>query len=233
MEEKREGTRINKYLAEKGISTRKAADKLIMAGKVIINGRKAVLGDKVEETDKVEISKKIKNDFLYYAYYKPRGVITHSPQKGEKDILTSSGLKGVFPIGRLDKDSEGLIILTNDGRITDRLLNPKYDHEKEYVVKTREPIKPFHLKVMEKGMDLEGIKTKPAKTKFINEFTFSIIIREGQKHQIRRMCDALSLSIDSLKRIRIMNIKTDKLKNNQYRELKGEELDKLLKSLSL
>jgi len=230
---KSDGIRINKYLAMQGVSTRRDADKIIEAGKVTINGRKAVLGDKVKDGDKVEITKKIKNNFVYYAYNKPRGVITHSPQNGEKDILTSVRLKGVFPVGRLDKDSEGLIILTNDGRITDRLLNPKYDHDKEYIVKTRIPIKDFQLNVMEKGMDLEGITTAPCKTKFIDEKTFSISISEGQKHQIRRMCDALTLHIDSLKRVRIMNIKLGNLKSNMFRKIEGEELKEFFRSLSL
>ncbi len=225
--------RINKYLATQGVSTRRNADKLILAGKVLINGRKAVVGDKVVEGDKVEISKKIKNDYIYYAYYKPRGVITHSPQRGEKDISSSINLEGVFPIGRLDKDSEGLIILTNDGRITDRLLNPKYDHDKEYLVKTKTTIKPFHLSVMEKGMILEGIQTKPCKTKFLTDTSFLITISEGQKHQIRRMCDALTLPIESLKRVRIMNIRLGKLNQNEFRKIDGDELKTFLKSLSL
>ena len=233
------GIRINKYLATQGVSTRRDADKLIEAGKITINGRRAILGDKVKEGDKVEITKKIKNNFVYYAYNKPRGVITHSPQNGEKDILTSVGLKGVFPVGRLDKDSEGLIILTNDGRITDRLLNPKYDHDKEYLVKTRVPIKDFQLKVMEKGMELEGINTAPCKTKLIDDLsaqagkTFSITLSEGQKHQIRRMCDALTLPIKELKRIRVMNIKLGNLKSNMYRKIEGDELETFLKSLGL
>jgi len=228
-----DGIRINKYLATQGVSTRRNADKLIEAGKVMINGRKAILGDKVMEGDKIEVTKKITNNFIYYAYNKPRGVITHSPQNGEKDILTSSKLKGVFPVGRLDKDSEGLIILTNDGRIIDRLLNPEHQHEKEYVVKTRTSIKDFQLKAMEKGMELEGINTAPCKTKMINENTFSIVISEGQKHQIRRMCDALTLPIESLKRIRIMNIKLDTLKQNSYRKIEKKELEDFLKSLGL
>ncbi len=227
------GIRINKYLATQGVSTRRDADKLIEAGKVTINGRRAILGDKVVEGDKVEVVKKIKNNFVYYAYNKPRGVITHSPQKGEKDILTSVALKGVFPIGRLDKDSEGLIILTNDGRVTDRLLNPKYDHEKEYFVKTRTLVKDSHLKTMEKGMNLEGITTSPCKTKFIDDRGFYITISEGQKHQIRRMCDALTLPIDTLERIRVMNIKLGNLKSNAYRKIDGEELETFLKSLGL
>ena len=225
--------RINKYLAMQGISTRRDADKIIASGKVTINGRKAVLGDKVNEGDKVEITKKIKNNFVYYAYNKPRGIITHSPQNGEKDIATSVGLKGVFPVGRLDKDSDGLIILTNDGRITDRLLNPKYDHNKEYMVKTRVPIKEFQLNVMEKGMNLEGITTAPCKTRYVDENTFYITISEGQKHQIRRMCDALTLPIKNLKRVRVMNIQLGNLKSNIYRKIEGEELKTFLNSLGL
>ncbi len=226
-------TRINKYLAMKGVSTRKDADKLIEAGKVIINGRRAVLGDKVKEGDKVEVIKKPTANYVYYAYHKPRGIITHSPQKGEKDITSSIPLKGVFPVGRLDKDSEGLIILTNDGRITDRLLNPKYDHDKEYIVKTRVPVKEFQLKAMEKGMELEGITTAPCKTKLLTEKSFSITISEGQKHQIRRMCDALTLPIESLKRVRVMNIQLGKLTANDYRKIQGDELKTFLTSLSL
>ncbi len=230
---KTEEIRINKYLAMQGVSTRRDADKLILAGKILINGRKAVLGDKVQEGDKVEITKRLAHNFIYYAYNKPRNIITHSPQNGEKDIITSAGLKGVFPIGRLDKDSEGLILLTNDGRITDRLLSSKYNHDKEYIVRTRTPIKDFQLKVMEKGMELEGITTAPCKIKYIDENTFSITISEGQKHQIRRMCDALTLPIESLKRVRIMNIKLGQLKSNMYRKIEGEELKEFLKFLSL
>ncbi|MFH1455255.1 MAG: pseudouridine synthase [bacterium] len=228
-----ESIRINKYLAMQGISTRKGADKLILAGKITINGRKAVLGDKVKEGDKVEITKKLKNNFVYYAYNKPRGVITHSPQNGEKDIISSINLKGIFPIGRLDKDSEGLILLTNDGRITDRLLNPEYDHDKEYVVTTRIPIKDYQLKAMEKGMDIEGITTAPCKTKYVDQNIFSITLSEGQKHQIRRMCDALTLPINNLKRIRIMNIKLGNLKSNMYRKIEEEELKTFLQLLGL
>ena len=233
LDENQKSIRINKYLAMQGVATRRDADKIIEAGKVTINGRKAVLGDRVNEGDKVEVLKKLKNNFVYFAYYKPRGIITHSPQDGETDIISSIKIKGVFPIGRLDKDSEGLILLTNDGRITDRLLNPKYEHDKEYVVKTRVLIKEFQLKVMEKGMDLEGMTTAPCKTRLIDDKLFAITISEGQKHQIRRMCDALTLPIDSLKRVRVMNIRLGQLKPNEYRKIDGEELKTFLSSLSL
>ncbi len=228
-----EEIRINKYLANKGVCTRREADKIISSGKVFINDVKAVLGDKVKETDNVEVRNKTQKNYQYYAYNKPRGIITHSPQKGEKDILSSIKIKNIFPIGRLDKDSEGLIILTNDGRITDRLLNSKYEHDKEYIVKTSIPIKQFQLSIMEGGMRLEGIETKPCKTKLLNENSFSIILTEGKKHQIRRMCDNLSIPIESLKRIRIMNIKLGDIKQNTYRKIDGIELKNFLNLLGL
>ena len=133
--------RINKYLAHEGISTRRGADELIVKGKVLVNGRVAVLGEKVNKGDKVEMrGKSAAKKYLYYAYNKPVGVIAHSPQLGEKDIKKSVPMN-VFPVGRLDKDSSGLIILTNDDRVTDRLLNPGYDHDKEYRVRVAEPLR--------------------------------------------------------------------------------------------
>src|SRR3989344_8210359 len=131
--------RINKYLAHRGFATRKEADVLIEKGFVRINGREAVLGDKVQEKDKVDV-KHIGKTHRYFAYNKPKGVITHSPQLGEKEIETSTKLKDVFPVGRLDKASHGLIILTDDARITDRLLSPRYDHDKEYFVQVRQEL---------------------------------------------------------------------------------------------
>ncbi len=226
-----EKTRINKYLADKHSLSRRHIDRLIEAGKIFVNGRKAVLGDKVSSEDKVEIKNGIKKDFSYYAYYKPRGLITVRQKKGEKDVASSIGIKGIFPIGRLDKDSEGLLILTDNGRITDKLLNPVYNHEKEYIVKTRIPVKPHQLKVMERGMELEGdLETKPARTKLIADKVFSITLSEGKKHQIRRMCDAFNLPIESLKRVRFMNVRLGDLNPGQYRKIEGEELEDLIRA---
>lgn len=226
--------RINKYLADKGFATRRGADKLIEEGKVKINGKKAQIGQQVESTDIVEVNVRQEKKYKYFAYYKPRDIITHSPQnKGEREIKDIVKDKDIFPIGRLDKDSEGLMILTNDGRITDRLLNPKYYHEKEYEVRTRIPISDFALSIFKKGVDLGDFKTRPNKVKRIDEKTFLITITEGKKHQIRRMCDAVNVPIDNLKRIRFMNIKIGDLKENEKREIKGEELSKLLASIGL
>jgi len=226
--------RINKYLANKGVSTRKGADKLIEKGKVFINGRKAVLGDKITETDKVEVTEKInKNQYKYFAYYKPREIITHSPQKGQREIKNISGISGLFPIGRLDKDSEGLIILTNDGRITERLLSPNKEHEKEYIVKTTNAIKPLFIAKAKTGINIGDYITKPCEIFQDGEKSFRIILKEGKKHQIRRMTDAYGIAIESLKRIRIMNIKIESLQPNEHREIKGEELKQFLGLLSL
>jgi 23S rRNA pseudouridine2604 synthase len=208
--------RINKYLALKKISTRRGADELIKAKKVFINGKPAVLGSQVEEADKVEVKGAPENKYEYFAYNKPIGIETNSPRPD------------LFPIGRLDKNSHGLLILTNDGRITDRLLNPKYFHEKEYVVRTSNRLRSSFKEKMEKGVNIEGYITQRCKIKILSPFTFKIILTEGKKHQIRRMCSALFQEVADLKRERIMNVKLGTLKDGSLRELKGEELSTFL-----
>ena len=230
--------RINKYLAHEGIASRREADVLVEAGRVKINGKKAQNGDQVNETDKVEVSGATKPK-SYLAYYKGRGIITHSPSEREVDIATKLakdyGITHVSPVGRLDKDSEGLMILSNDGRITGPLLDPEADHEKEYEVMVDKPVGPMFIKAMSNGVDIEGYRTKKAKaTKHkSNDKKFTIILTEGKKHQIRRMCAALGFQIQSLKRVRIMNISLDKLKPNQYRKISGPELQVFLKELGV
>jgi len=228
--------RINKYLALKNISTRRGADELIENKQVFINGKLAVLGSKVNEKDKVEVKGNTSTKKLvYYAYNKPIGIITHSPSEGEKDIKENTKNqnipKDVFPLGRLDKDSHGLMILTNDGRITDKLLNPKYVHEKEYIVKTSNKLRSNFKQKMENGVNIEGYVTKKCKVQIVNDFTFKIILSEGKKHQIRRMCSAVFQEITDLKRTRIMNINLSSLKSSAFREIKDKELDAFLNSV--
>lgn len=211
--------RINKYLAWKKISTRRGADELIEKKKVFINGKLAVLGDKVKESDIVEVKGAKPKEYLYFAYNKPIGLETNSPKEG------------LFPLGRLDKNSNGLMILTNDGRITDQLLNPKYLHEKEYVVKTKEKLRSNFKQKMEAGVNIEGYVTKKCKVTIINDFTFRVILTEGKKHQIRRMCSNLFQEVADLKRERIMNIKLGSLKSGAFKEIKGEELALFLSSM--
>lgn len=163
------------------------------------------------------------------------GIITHSPSEKEKDIkenIKNQNIsKDVFPLGRLDKDSHGLMILTNDGRITDKLLNPKYVHEKEYVVKTSNKLRSSFKQKMENGVNIEGYVTKKCKVQIVNDFTFKIILSEGKKHQIRRMCSAVFQEISDLKRTRIMNINLGNLKSGAFREIKDKELDTFLNSV--
>jgi 23S rRNA pseudouridine2604 synthase len=226
--------RINKYLALKNYSTRRGADELIEKHQVLLNGRYAVLGDKVEEGDVVEVrSNRKAKDYVYYAYNKPKGLSTLAPVSGGKGIKESAGLEGIFPVGRLDKNSHGLIILTNDGRITDRLLSPKYVHDKEYTVKTLGKLRNNFKEKMEAGVNIEGYITAPCKVRILGEDTFSVTLTEGKKHQIRRMCSALFAEVKDLKRVRIMNISLGALAPNSYREIKGEELKIFLKSLAL
>ena len=230
--------RINKYLSEQKIASRREADVLIADKKVLINGKTATLGQQINEGDKVEIKGEPKK-YVYLAYYKGRGVITHSPAKGEIDIATrlkkDYSITNVSTVGRLDKDSEGLMILTNDGRITAPLLSPEANREKEYEVIVDKPITGMFVKLMSLGVKIEKEQTKPAKVVAHpkNNKRFNLTITEGKKHQIRRMCAALGFQVQSLKRVRIMNINLGELKPNQYRKINGEELKVFLKELGL
>lgn len=226
--------RINRYLALQGHETRRGADALIESGQVFINGKKAVLGDKVNKTDKVELRRTGRGKtYLYFAYYKPKGIITHSPQEGEEDIQKVIGRDDIFPIGRIDKGSHGLIILTNDGRVTERLLSPRYEHEKEYLVRVNEKLASNFATRMAGGVNIEGYHTKPCVVERVNDFVFKIILTEGKKHQIRRMATALGYTTSDLKRTRVGSIRLGNLRAGESRALEGKELERFLKTLGL
>lgn len=230
--------RINKYLKEKGISTRKDADVLIQSGHVKINGKTAVLGQQVQAKDIVEVKSQPKKTYRYVVFNKPKGIVSHSPQsfeQGVQDIITD---KSLFPLGRLDKDSEGLLILTNDNRVTDRLLNPKFEHEKEYIVSVREKVRNTLPTIFGRGVNiiLEDRKkylTKPAKVELLDDHTFKIVLTEGKKHQIRRMCDNVHMTITSLKRTRVANIRLGKARPGTIRDFTAKEREVFLKNLNL
>ncbi len=228
--------RVNKYLAFKKICTRKAADEFITKGLITINGKKAQLGDKVMETDTVVVNAP-KQSFRYLAYNKPRGIITHSAQKDidpdEKDIKEVMPVGGVFPVGRLDKDSYGLIILTDDGRLTDALLNPKNEHEKEYDVVCAHKLPSYFKGRLEAGIDIGGYTTKPCSINMRGDKKFTIKLTEGKKHQIRRMVGALGASTVDLRRTRILNVELGSLKSGQFRKINGAELHAFLKHVGL
>ncbi len=223
--------RINKYLAEKNYSTRVGADLLISKGLIKINNYTARLGDKVNQDDIVTVDKQVtEKKYSYFAYNKPTGITTNK-DNASKHILNSTKFPTkVFPVGRLDKDSHGLIIMTDDGRMTDRLLSPKYVHEKEYVVKTNLPFSDGFLEVLQDGVKIGGYKTQKCKAwrKGESKNTFHIILTEGKKRQIRRMCEALHHKVIDLRRVRIMNIEIGKINHGEYREIKGEELKEFL-----
>ena len=227
--------RINKYLAHKGVATRAGVDELIKSSKILINGKVAVLGDKILESDKVEVrGVHTKKKFVYLAYNKPKEIVTTNPQGKEKDILQNISYPvKVFSVGRLDKDSHGLIILTNDGRITDRLLNPIYKHDKEYLVEVDRKFAPAFWRHMQDGVDIGDAVTKPAIVKKLGEKKFGITLTEGRNRQIRRMTEKLGYTVRGLQRIRIQNIELKKLPLNSHREIVGEELAMFLKSIGL
>lgn len=230
--------RLNKYLAQKGYATRREADTLIEKRKVYVNGTVAQLGDKVLATDTVEVRGSAKQKtYVYLAFNKPRGMDTHREATGTENVLDTlpSDLKrlGLFPIGRLDKESRGLLILTNDGRITDRLLNPKHDHQKVYEVRTKRLLRATTKERLEAGVDIEGYTTKPARVEILGENRFRIALTEGKSHQVRRMVVALFNEVSDLRRTSIMGIRLGSLKEGTYRRIEGKELEKFLSDLGL
>lgn len=230
--------RLNRYLYLKNYCSRRQADVFIQKGFVKINGKKAVLGQKVYETDSVEVGSQIqkqKENFVYYIFHKPKGVVTRNPQGDEKEIADIwPKAKKLHPIGTLDKASFGLVLLTNDTRIVDRLLSPKYHHEKEYRVRVDKHVNGYFAQKMENGVNIEGYMTKKCKVEITGDKAFRIVLTEGKKHQIRRMCAALGYQVRDLKRTRIMNLRlTKQLAKGQGRELTVTEKMELLKSLGV
>lgn len=231
--------RLNKYLSEAGYCSRRAADRLIEAGRVTINDVVPEMGTKVLPEDVVKVDGEIiggrKEDFVYLAFNKPVGIVCTTDTRVEKDNIIDyiNYPKRIFPIGRLDKPSEGLILLTDDGDIVNKILRASNNHEKEYIVTVDQPISQTFIERMSGGIYLEdlGKRTKKCIVKKINKFTFSIILTQGLNRQIRRMCEYLNYEVQTLKRVRIMNIKLD-ISLGQYRELTKEEFEALSELIS-
>lgn len=227
-------TRLNKYLAECGICSRREADKLIDQGRVIVNGRKAVSGMQVCDQDCVKVNNSLikpVSSKVVLAYNKPVGITcTEKDKHAEKTIVEAVK----YPIrltyaGRLDKDSDGLIILTNDGELIQRMMRGENRHEKEYIVKVDREYSDDFLVKMSQGVYLKELNqmTRPCRTERVGKYTFRIILTQGLNRQIRRMCEHFGYKVKSLTRIRVMNIELAGLKIGTYRELKGEELAEL------
>lgn len=230
------GIRLNKYLAQAGICSRREADQLIESGVVSVNGIAAKAGDRVFPNDEVICNHKVvgkKQDTVVLAYYKPVGVVC-SQKDRHADKLVSDQLQ--FPVrvtyaGRLDKDSEGLLLMTNDGNLIDKLMRGANRHEKEYVVKVKKDISDDFLNKMSNGIYLKELEqtTRPCRIEAVGKRTFRIILTQGLNRQIRRMCEASGQEVLSLKRVRVANVELGKLKPGEYRVVSGEELKMLYK----
>lgn len=221
--------RINKYLSEVGFCSRREADQLIQQGRVTINGKIPEPGSKVEEGDEVIVDgerlSKPKERFVYLAFNKPRGIVCTTDGKKEKNNIIDyiNHPKRIFPIGRLDKASEGLIFLTNDGDIVNKILRAKNQHEKEYLVVVDRPIDSGFVKKMGDGIPILGTKTQKCKVEKLSQYKFRITLTEGMNRQIRRMCEYLGYKVKSLQRVRIMNVKLD-MPLGKWRYLNANEI---------
>jgi 23S rRNA pseudouridine2604 synthase len=227
--EENTGTRINKYLSEVGYCSRRAADKLIEEGKVTINGKVPEMGTKIHAGDEVRVEGKLisppKEEFIYIAFNKPVGIVCTTDDRFEKNNIIDfiNHPKRIFPIGRLDKPSEGLIFLTNDGDIVNKILRARNNHEKEYLVTVNKPINQEFVHRMSNGIPILDTVTRKCKVRQTGPSSFSIILTQGLNRQIRRMCEYLGFNVVRLKRIRIMNIVLD-VPVGEWRYLTEKEL---------
>ena len=227
-----EKIRINKYLSEVGFCSRRAADKLLEEGRITINGRVPELGTKVSDEDEIFVDgktiKKVEEEFVYIAFNKPVGIVCTTDTKREKNNIVDyiNHPKRIFPIGRLDKPSEGLILLTSDGDIVNKILRAKNNHEKEYYVRVNKPITEKFLEKMRNGVPILDTVTKKCEVEKIDTMNFRIVLTQGLNRQIRRMCEHLNYEVKKLKRVRIMNIKLD-LPVGKWRDLTPQEVNEL------
>lgn len=227
-----QATRINKYLSEVGFCSRRQADKLLEAGKITINGKIPELGTKVLPTDEIRVNGKLiqksKEKPVYLAFNKPVGIVCTTDTRVEKDNIIDyiNYPKRIFPIGRLDKPSEGLIFLTNDGDIVNKILRARNNHEKEYIVKVDKPITDKFIQKMQNGVPILDTVTRKCKVEKLGKYTFRIILTQGLNRQIRRMSEYLGYDVVKLKRVRIMNVTLD-IPVGKWRHLTEDELQEI------
>ena len=228
-----EGIRLNKYLSEAGVCSRRQADRDIEAGYVTVDGQKATLGTKVYEDSKVCYKGKaveIKDKLVIYAMNKPIGWVCTSAEADDESIFNHVTFpERVVYVGRLDKDSSGLLLLTNDGELANSVQKSRNNHEKEYMVRVNKPVTEDFIKKMSEGVPILDTVTKRCKVRKTGERSFSIILTQGLNRQIRRMCDALDYRVVNLKRVRVMNVKLGDLRPGEFRRIEAEEENKLRK----
>ena len=220
--------RLNKYISESGVASRREADAWIAAGRVTVNGKAAGLGAQVAEGDRVEVDGRAlpkRRADIYIALNKPRGITCTTERDVAGNIVDFVGHRQrIFPIGRLDKDSEGLILLTNNGDIVNEILRVEHGHEKEYLVTVERPVTDTFLSMMAAGVRIGGEKTRPAVVTRAGPATFRIVLTQGLNRQIRRMCSALGFRVQGLKRVRIMHIRLGSLPTGAWRDLTAAEI---------
>ena len=224
--------RLNKYLSDSGLCSRREADRLIESGKVMVNDKPALMGQKVTKADKIYVDGKkvdFEENLVLIAFNKPEGIECTTDKSNPDNVIDYiSYPKKIFYIGRLDKDSFGLLLLTNDGDLANKIAKSVNNHEKEYIVKTNKKINGDFIEKMSNGVAILDTVTKKCKVEKIDDFTFRIILTQGLNRQIRRMCKALGYKVVSLERIRIMNIRLGNLAKGTYRNVTREEIQSLL-----
>lgn len=230
--------RINKYLSENGYCSRREADRLIEAGRVFVNGKRAKLGDQVQEGDDVRVEGRAKLERqkkLYLLFNKPVGVIVTTDRRRHDNVLDFLKLEErVYPVGRLDVSSDGLLLLTNDGTLANRLMHPRYEHEKEYVVEVDRALESKDIKKWQNGIKLEDGVTLPAKVRQMDRTRFAIVLREGRNRQIRRMCEALGYQVIRLTRTRVLTLKMPSTyPTGEWRHLTESEVRELKKAVGM
>lgn len=232
-----EAVRINKYLSEAGVCSRRGADRLIEEGRVSVNGTLAFLGSVVKNSDEVRLDGELvskKTDKILIAFNKPRGIVCTTADPKSKDVNIIEYInypERIFPVGRLDKDSEGLILLSNDGDLSNKIMKARNFHEKEYEVEVDKPFDDEFLNKMSEGVPILDTVTRKCTLKRAGKTSFNIILTQGLNRQIRRMCEYFGYKVVRLKRIRIMNIKLGNLKSGTYRNITDKEYAELTKGL--
>ena len=232
-----EKERLNKYLASCGVCSRREADRLIEEGQVTVNGAAAQVGTQVDSTDKITVRGKLlhgKEEKVVFAYYKPVGVVCT-----ERDKFADKKISDMvhFPVrvtyaGRLDKDSEGLLLLTNDGALIEAMMRGSSGHEKEYIVRLNKEVTDEFVSKMASGVYLRElkVKTRPCRVEKVGKFTFRIVLTQGLNRQIKRMAQELGYHVSTIRRVRVVNVQLAGLQSGQFRQLKGEELDTLYRT---
>lgn len=240
-----EEIRLNKYLSEAGVCSRREADRLIEAGKVLVDGRPAVMGQKIGPNQEIRVGDRVlggqREEQVLLAVYKPPGVICTTDRREKRNIVDYVGYPTrIYPIGRLDKDSEGLILMTNDGSLVNRMMRSSNHHEKEYLVTVNKPLTEAFLAQMAKGVRIRKVEkgevlldavTRPCEIEKLGKSSFRIILTQGLNRQIRRMCEALGYQVESLKRVRVLNIELKGMKPGTWRKVTEKEMEELTKLL--